>query len=813
MKPYWQSEEHGLTIYHGDARDVLAQLPDGSVQTCVTSPPYWGLRAYSGVEPSVWGGDAECEHEWQDATYQRRSNDGGEGDRKQVTNPGSIGRDEPVSSATCSKCGAWLGCLGLEPTPEEYVANMVEIFRGVRRVLRDDGTVWLNLGSSYAAQAGPNTSRKNTGQQSVLDAGAMPLATVKPPSGFKPKDLVMIPALVALALQADGWWLRSDIIWAKCLSGGTRVYARTQKGEMPTTVKDLVRLDPATVQLWDGEKWNQAVSWEEVAPAPGRKERQDGRREAKRKGEVPKLTGELEIELRNGERIGCTPDHKWPTQRGLVLAKDITVGDIIQHCKLPEPAAPSQPDALPDEMIGWFVGMYIAEGCKGKDGTMLNIAGHECETDRFRRLEEIAAAYDGTCVTHKVHGKAVQTHIHGPALVGIIDQYVSGYTAKYKHLHQRCWARSNEFLAALLQGYLDGDGGFDKPNKRWRIGFCKNDELAADLRTIAARLGYKLRLKRGFATCEGKKFPMWRGQLRLVQASYNSKADTEVVAIHQSRARKFWSISLQDEPHLFALASGVLTGNSNPMPESVTDRPTNSHEHIFLLAKSAKYWYDADAIREPHVTQGDKAAHAFGPKAQNDGRGGLATQGKEHSFHTAGRNKRNVWTVNTQPFPGAHFAVFPEKLIEPCVLAGNAARSCAECGAAWERVTQTEHKPHPNRYSKQADAGQFDGQGYTETGGLGQAIETQTIGFRPTCDCDADTRPSLVLDPFGGAGTTLLCAYHQGRRAVMCELSEEYCELAKKRLEEATDQGRLFEPAEVATAQPAQLVMEQDAEG
>jgi len=139
-------------IHQGDALEVLRTLPAESAQTCVTSPPYWGLRDY-GVE----------------------------------------------------------GQLGLEPTPEEYVARMVGIFAEVRRVLRDDGTLWLNLGDSYTGAANSGGANRNDGGPAVRVSGL----TAKSGHGLKPKDLVGIPWRVAFALQADGWYLRSDIIWAK----------------------------------------------------------------------------------------------------------------------------------------------------------------------------------------------------------------------------------------------------------------------------------------------------------------------------------------------------------------------------------------------------------------------------------------------------------------------------------------------------------------------------------------------------------------------------------------------------------------------
>lgn len=161
-------------ILLGDCRETLRTLPDASVQCCVTSPPYWGLRDY--------------------------------------------GHD---------------GQLGLEPTPEEYVANMVEVFREVRRVLRDDGTLWLNLGDSYARapeKGGSGPGGKNgaylgnaygVAQSAKVGSSDGAVGRAERPGtraaspDLKPKDLVGIPWRVAFALQADGWYLRSDIIWAK----------------------------------------------------------------------------------------------------------------------------------------------------------------------------------------------------------------------------------------------------------------------------------------------------------------------------------------------------------------------------------------------------------------------------------------------------------------------------------------------------------------------------------------------------------------------------------------------------------------------
>lgn len=189
-------------ILIGDVREQLAQIESGTVQTCVTSPPYWGLRDYGTAE---WqGGDESCDH----SHFL-----GGNGDKskKQTT---SEGTQKYQYRDICKKCGALRidNQIGLEQTPEAFVQNLVEVFREVKRVLRDDGTLWLNLGDSYSGSGkGPAGNLGKTHDERNMETKHSAII----PEGLKPKDLVGIPWRVAFALQADGWYLRQDIIWAK----------------------------------------------------------------------------------------------------------------------------------------------------------------------------------------------------------------------------------------------------------------------------------------------------------------------------------------------------------------------------------------------------------------------------------------------------------------------------------------------------------------------------------------------------------------------------------------------------------------------
>jgi DNA modification methylase len=205
-------------IKHGDVIAELRKLEAQSVQCVVTSPPYWGLRDYK-IPPSIWGGDEACAHEWQNHRYYTEKSAGKSGaeafSEAGEANAQRLKEARWRSDDTCTQCGAWRGCHGLEPTPELFVRHEVLIFAEVWRVLRDDGTLWLNLGDSYARQGGTtdNTTDERGRELAHLNDEQKRMTSV--PSGFKPKDLCGIPWRVALALQAWGWYLRSDIIWHK----------------------------------------------------------------------------------------------------------------------------------------------------------------------------------------------------------------------------------------------------------------------------------------------------------------------------------------------------------------------------------------------------------------------------------------------------------------------------------------------------------------------------------------------------------------------------------------------------------------------
>lgn len=235
-------------VITGDSLQVLKTLPEESIQCCVTSPPYWGLRDYGTAK---WeGGSEECDH---------KPNIRPRAERPNISNAG-IGKGDylgqaPIFQDVCGKCGATRidKQLGLEPTQEEYVTKMVEIFREVRRVLRKDGTLWLNLGDSYAGNCSQASNNGRAGFGTVRET-----LIDRKGQNLKPKDLVGIPWRVAFALQADGWYLRQDIIWAKpnpmpesvtdrCTKSHEYIFLMTKSGKYyynNEAVKETARTKP-----------------------------------------------------------------------------------------------------------------------------------------------------------------------------------------------------------------------------------------------------------------------------------------------------------------------------------------------------------------------------------------------------------------------------------------------------------------------------------------------------------------------------------------------------------------------------------------
>lgn len=248
-----------------------------------------------------------------------------------------------------------------------------------------------------------------------------------------------------------------------------------------------------------------------------------------------------------------------------------------------------------------------------------------------------------------------------------------------------------------------------------------------------------------------------------------------------------WRVAFALQADGWWLRADVVWSKPSPMPESVSDRPTRSHEYVFLLARSERYFYDAAAIAEPLLHPDDAgpddASRAFTRRRKVVANPRQAGAVLELPAPTT-RNARSVWTIASQPYPEAHFATFPERLAARCVMAGTPeAGACGRCGAPRVRETETRYVNPDNRASNGPRSVERRG----ESPGFERRLErvVETKGYRATCGCGAPAVPAVVLDPFGGSGTVGRVCEDLGRDSVLVELSPAYVELARRRTAQA----------------------------
>ena len=213
------------------------------------------------------------------------------------------------------------------------------------------------------------------------------------------------------------------------------------------------------------------------------------------------------------------------------------------------------------------------------------------------------------------------------------------------------------------------------------------------------------------------------------------------------------------------LREDIIWAKKNVLPGPVKDRPTYSHEFLFLLTKNKNYYFDYYGIMEKALDSNKKLSR-IGAKDP------IGTQRRDTGNFYAGndkKNKRSVWTVSVANFPEAHFATFPEELIKPCILAGSSTKGCCpKCKSPWKRTIEREKIPI---------------EGTKE-----YKIDLRSLGWEPTCKCNIkEIEPCTILDPFNGAATTGLCSLKYDRNYVGIDVNENYIRMSRKRLDDLGD--------------------------
>lgn len=509
-------------MHQGDALSILRTMSDESINCCVTSPPYWRLRDY-GVE----------------------------------------------------------GQLGLESTPSEYVGKIVEVFAEVRRVLRSDGTLWLNLGDTYNncdkwGGGGSNTGKHTKAPDCSIESWKAVRRKWSAIDGLKPKDLIGIPWRVAFALQADGWYLRSDIIWHKPNPmpesvQGSHYSRHTVTIEEYERLSGLRYVDERAGDDWAGDMphLSEREVFSNKAPLSAISQRHS---HGSRKGGSRGRAGEAEAVQQ-------------------VTARDAQQSQIRSDGK-GQGGNQEEDREISSESTGKASRNQEARGDEGPSGT-----------DNAEKISQQQVHQDG-------QGESVEA------------------------------ARLCHEEGSYSGDRLTVDGG----------GLAGNsDSTQGHLSLLQEGTG----VNGGSRNSAEQGRPAYEGQrsasVSTVQFEKEGQAGLQVGCPGCPKCIKYHG-------YTFHLSAG---------------RPTKAHEYVFLLSKSERYFYDADAIAEPithvaHSRMGNKNAAAHGLIKLT---GNMAT-GKHAKPTYTTRNKRTVWTVATHPYSEAHFATFPQKLIEPCILAG-----------------------------------------------------------------------------------------------------------------------------------------------
>lgn len=270
-----------------------------------------------------------------------------------------------------------------------------------------------------------------------------------------------------------------------------------------------------------------------------------------------------------------------------------------------------------------------------------------------------------------------------------------------------------------------------------------------------------------------------------------------------------WRLAFTLQNAGWYLRSACIWAKPNPMPESATDRCTSSYEMVFMLTKQPNYFYDAEAIKEEgRYAAGTNAAKSSAIRAANSHVKAMQT---EYSVYDGFRNKRDVWVINKEPYAdkdNQHFAVMPTELASICIKAGTSEKGCCRsCGKPWERIIEYTDPPPPPEGRQQLHASTFGHNTAGTTPGYpGLPIRaTKTVGWQAACSCgDERVKPCTVLDPFMGAGTTLLAANMLGRNGVGIELNPQFTNIAYRRIK--NDQGFFVkfdsEPADMPATRP-----------
>lgn len=645
-------------IIGGDCIEGMRGLNDQCVQTVVTSPPYWGLRDY-GVE----------------------------------------------------------GQLGLEPTPEEYVANLVAVFREVRRVLRDDGTLWLNLGDSYASSPPGNTTKGVSGKSTLngidsdryretLDAGhATKRSTIV--SGLKPKDLVGIPWMVAFALRSDGWVLRQEIVWQK-------------PNPMPESVTDRCTKAHEQIFMFSKAKWR--------GPEPGRFAH-ISEEDARWLALFVDTEGNITVKKTRdclGIQIAVAGCHRGLLERAQAI---VGAGNILERKGTNAPVFYWQVSnkAARDLLLRLYPHLIVKQR-QARIGIYIeSLVGREGQPRSPKRTELLNRLWEAN--------KSCNS-FGDPDLSWVPEPKIGGWGAgpRYFYDHEAI----KEAAVAVEPGGIDG-GAQRLPDGRNANGgrnYRKQDNIPSD---SARRM-----------------------------TGFNDRYFAKPAPFSRNK-RSVWTVATQP----FSFQRGREHDKTyKASPDCPEHGPLADRERWQRAADGepqAGRRYRIDSIDARRALARLDESDATNSPSNSDSR-------PTASARTSGKSVHTSRTCTCEESVLDHFATFPPKLIEPCILAGSPPKCCGECGAPWERVIEggVTDSPLVTVGAKRHWRSTCD-HGPDHPVRSSEVMGASSSGDGRSCS-------PVVLDPFAGSGTTGVVALRHGRSFIGCELNPEYAQMARHRI-------------------------------
>jgi len=458
--------------------------------------------------------------------------------------------------------------------------------------------MYIVLGDTYAgSHCGygdyRHANKRSISQAEIYNSVEKPQAKIYDGKWLVPKQKLLMPERVAIALQEDGWLLRNKIIWHKCIGENTRLFAKVNGRLVSWCAKDVLK---------DGS--NKRVELPCISD--------DGQVEWK-----PLLAQErtfadvLQITFSSGEKVWATPEHRWillnqkrngwsrprvgaPKKNDGYLLKrsdELKIGD-----KVPLASLILRPKELVDGQsiygydAGYFVGAYLAEGSPIGDGKGLQFSLGDTDKVMVSRLETFVRGKLQECASTYRYGKEIVFHVFGKVACALIEKFVVGLGAKVKHLTADAWAQPLPFIEGIVDGFLDGDGHLEEGG-RYTLTITSNKMLCDDLMLCCRLLNYAMRYRNVRVRYQKGVKEAIRAWIRKDRSREKQSMRFGVLGfatvkkiLPLTEKHPVWDLKVGGNG-FFCLASGLVTHNSNAMPSSKKDALTPSYEEIFHFVR------------------------------------------------------------------------------------------------------------------------------------------------------------------------------------------------------------------------------------